>query len=115
MLSSKNKMSEIRDTHIVDLLDNIKDRIKNNKNNLEVTPEEVEEFLDSWNSWVVLKTIKNFGGDLSQYRKINTLEKAIEEVKSENLGDAYIGVIMFMANKNKFYKALLIKTYFQKG
>lgn len=108
-------MSEVKDTHILNLLDSIKDRIKHNKNNLEVTPEEVEEFLDSWNSWVILKTIKNLNGDLTQAEKINTAEKAIEQVKSENLGDAYIGVLMFMANKNRFYKNTLIKTYFQKG
>ncbi|WP_304427990.1 hypothetical protein [uncultured Clostridium sp.] len=108
-------MQNYLDNHIITILNNLRDRIKNNKDNLEITPAEVEEFLDSWNSWVILKVIKNLGGDLKQARKLDTYEKAIAQVKSDNEGDSYIGVIMFMANKNKFYKNMLINTYFQKG
>ena len=43
---------------------------------------------------------------------VDTIAKAIEKVKSPNEGESYLGVILFIALKNDFYKDMILDLYF---
>lgn len=106
-------MENIEKDEIIILIEELRDRIKKYKMDAKISAEEIEQFLDKWKSWVIDNTLYKLGVDRSNTRElVDTIAKAIEKVKSPNEGESYLGVILFIALKNDFYKDMILDLYF---